>query len=452
MVNNLPTLPRTTTSSLDPVQGLIDYVLEIKPYHTKIMEVLVDYIHTDCINTKITEALDFCIGISVPGYNSRFSFSVVGVDPATKSFVVSGDVRYAIFSGQHVQLVRSIGNDGYYMVSSVVFNATLQQSTLIVTTSIPSNVIGGSIVDNVILFCPEGGMYASYVAPPSYVWCDGGFGTEFDSMLGFDGLASCSSVSEGFIDTTIREELSFNFELDFQDSIATANWENTDPRGFGIDPFGIVFDSEAPTNPLHFDIGVAYADNIGDLLHPLIIEHPPLGISNELVQSNAVSAAPTTESPSASVTDNISFAWGNIDQWFQFAVVYADAMLNTFTLAGDATGDIQPGQQIEIIGATSNVGIYTVALTGIVITGIYPNIYTTIPVIEPVPVSQTGGYVEPLGALPAGLVFADNVGTVVTETATGEVLTTAGSLIGSWDYPMWDVGGFDENLGTIIIL
>ena len=37
----------TNGTTLDPVQGLVDYVLEIKPYHTKVVEVLVEYIQTD---------------------------------------------------------------------------------------------------------------------------------------------------------------------------------------------------------------------------------------------------------------------------------------------------------------------------------------------------------------------------------------------------------------------
>jgi len=52
------------TNGIDPVSGLVNYVEEIKPYHTKVIEVLVEYIHTDCIDVTITE--DFQLALGVP--------------------------------------------------------------------------------------------------------------------------------------------------------------------------------------------------------------------------------------------------------------------------------------------------------------------------------------------------------------------------------------------------
>jgi hypothetical protein len=34
-------------SVIDPTEGLVQYVLAVKPYHTKILEVLVEYVYTD---------------------------------------------------------------------------------------------------------------------------------------------------------------------------------------------------------------------------------------------------------------------------------------------------------------------------------------------------------------------------------------------------------------------
>lgn len=51
-------------TQLDPVQGLVDYVEFVKPYHTKVLEVLVEYIHTDCIDVTITE--DFYLSLGMP--------------------------------------------------------------------------------------------------------------------------------------------------------------------------------------------------------------------------------------------------------------------------------------------------------------------------------------------------------------------------------------------------
>lgn len=38
-----------TLSVIDPTEGLVQYVQYIKPYHTKILEVLVEYVYTDPI-------------------------------------------------------------------------------------------------------------------------------------------------------------------------------------------------------------------------------------------------------------------------------------------------------------------------------------------------------------------------------------------------------------------
>jgi len=40
---------------LDPAAGLVDYVKEIKPYHTKILDVLVEYVFTEPVNVTIFE-------------------------------------------------------------------------------------------------------------------------------------------------------------------------------------------------------------------------------------------------------------------------------------------------------------------------------------------------------------------------------------------------------------
>ena len=58
--------------SIDPIQGLIDYVQDIKPYHTKVFETLVEYVYTDMINVKITDVADF---------GGDIVFSAINVSP-----------------------------------------------------------------------------------------------------------------------------------------------------------------------------------------------------------------------------------------------------------------------------------------------------------------------------------------------------------------------------------
>ena len=101
----MTTYLRTTSSSTiqqDPVQGLVDYVLDIKPYHTKIVEVLIEYIHTDPINVTIAE--DFKLGIDAemisitPAYDCGFGVVYDPAAPSTFYPIVSYDGTYNTFT------------------------------------------------------------------------------------------------------------------------------------------------------------------------------------------------------------------------------------------------------------------------------------------------------------------------------------------------------------------
>jgi hypothetical protein len=52
--------------AIDPIQGLIDYVNEVKPFHTKILEVAVAYSHNDDVDVTISEDLQLDLEIFWP--------------------------------------------------------------------------------------------------------------------------------------------------------------------------------------------------------------------------------------------------------------------------------------------------------------------------------------------------------------------------------------------------
>ena len=54
------------THTLDPIQGLIDYVEEIKPFHTKVLEVAVTYSQSDDIDVTFTEGFTVDITLLYP--------------------------------------------------------------------------------------------------------------------------------------------------------------------------------------------------------------------------------------------------------------------------------------------------------------------------------------------------------------------------------------------------
>ena len=53
----------TTLKILDPVQGLIDYTNDIKPYHSKVIEALIEYVGTESIEVTVLEEFEFEIGL-----------------------------------------------------------------------------------------------------------------------------------------------------------------------------------------------------------------------------------------------------------------------------------------------------------------------------------------------------------------------------------------------------
>lgn len=61
-------------STIDPVEGLVNYVLEIKPYHAKLVEVLIEYIYVDCVETTITE--EFFLDLGMPSHPEKWGWTV----------------------------------------------------------------------------------------------------------------------------------------------------------------------------------------------------------------------------------------------------------------------------------------------------------------------------------------------------------------------------------------
>lgn len=51
---------------IDPTQGLVDYVSSIKPYHTKVLDVLVEYVYSESIVATVTDNFNWEINLHTP--------------------------------------------------------------------------------------------------------------------------------------------------------------------------------------------------------------------------------------------------------------------------------------------------------------------------------------------------------------------------------------------------
>jgi hypothetical protein len=58
---------------IDPTQGFVEYVQATKPYHTKILDVLVEYVSVDALNVTITDAIAWEIQLSRPDFDVAYS-------------------------------------------------------------------------------------------------------------------------------------------------------------------------------------------------------------------------------------------------------------------------------------------------------------------------------------------------------------------------------------------
>lgn len=68
MTNLLQTLFR-----IDPTEGFIQYVETVKPYRSKILDVLVEYVYTDQVNARVTEKWQMEYVFSRPGVDTVYS-------------------------------------------------------------------------------------------------------------------------------------------------------------------------------------------------------------------------------------------------------------------------------------------------------------------------------------------------------------------------------------------
>lgn len=88
---------------LDPIQGLIDYVNDIKPYHSKVIEVMIEYVYDDVVNMRVDDAIQFTWGPSEAKLTVNSSGTLA---------VVSGDWTNAFLSFPETVSIKLIAPNG----------------------------------------------------------------------------------------------------------------------------------------------------------------------------------------------------------------------------------------------------------------------------------------------------------------------------------------------------
>jgi hypothetical protein len=152
--------------NIDPIQGLVDYVLDIKPYHSKIFETLVEYVYTDYINvsikdslrtdidsafednvdatileSSITEMLDFFSTAPTPP-----TFAVASTDVTNLSVNLSGNQTNSVSIGDILNISGSTSNDGNYDVVSVTYLSGTNETSITLNSLAGSNGTDGNVM------------------------------------------------------------------------------------------------------------------------------------------------------------------------------------------------------------------------------------------------------------------------------------------------------------------
>lgn len=137
----------------DPTTGFVDYVLTVKPYHTKILETLVEYVWTEQINVIVCDrdawvmdftrpnppvAYDCGYGIiwdAPPGFAST-AYQIIGVVTGSGgSWTILGDHTALFVPGTLFVVGRNIGGgNGWYLVAS---STLVSGNTVVTISSIP---------------------------------------------------------------------------------------------------------------------------------------------------------------------------------------------------------------------------------------------------------------------------------------------------------------------------
>lgn len=306
----------------DPIQGLVDYVLEVKPYHTKIIEVLIEYVHEDFINVDFVENLDMCVNMYVPDIDSQYSYPIVSVNTTNNSFFISGDKRLHLHVGQTMEVFNSTVNDNRYTITSLSYNGT--NTEVQVQETIPSSIADGIIVYRVIEYCPDGNLYSTYLAPENIQeMCAGGFGDIYDSYpTTYDvvnvNVAQQEVVISGNVQTAF--EIGNQFFLDY-----TTNVDDTTVVEQAYTISNVTVDTSDPVN-----------------ITSTIVTEQPIIVAG---------------SPAVSIDNAYVYP---LNPKYSIIGINQNSTTNTFTVSGNVSNIIYPGAAITVQYSDGNDGTYYV--------------------------------------------------------------------------------------------
>lgn len=343
---------------LDPVQGLVDYVLDVKPFHTKIVEVLVEYVYEEALATTVGDLLELDIGIQYPAtpvgeleclgaydtlpWDSDGTYPVVApnasipfeqypaINPGTNSMIFPGDVTRELKTGNTV-----------YIFSAVEDFTNVTPIADILTSASPS-LNAFTVAGNYTPFYTAGLQFVVYGT-------FGNDGTYTVDVAGstFDGFDTTIPVVEPILDPLVVGSIGLIETAGPHTGYYTIS--NTEFSNGSIDSWA------AAPDP--------FAIIKGDTAHTIVTFVEPVASIPALGLNQTYSAfLVNSELPIVGVLPYSNVGPTPNEGFSVEAVTGVDATLLTFTVDYDySSSNVSIGDKLRITRSAVNNGIYTIA-------------------------------------------------------------------------------------------
>lgn len=133
----------TSLFRIDPTEGLVQYVNAIKPYHSKVLDVLIEYIYTEKITAKVNDRWHWDITLARPKSDIEYSCGYgLAWDPVrTPESNPSANIISAQSSIKLAAVVRSFADTTLVTISQVGFSLVSGTKVTVSTTgTLPASV------------------------------------------------------------------------------------------------------------------------------------------------------------------------------------------------------------------------------------------------------------------------------------------------------------------------
>ncbi len=129
----------------------------------------------------------------------------------------------------------------------------------------------------------------------------------------------------------------------------------------------------------------------------------------------------------------------DISQWYQYKLISTDPATNSIYLYGNATSNIQTGNEIRLLGTQSSDGVYTV-----VSSPVYDStLNLTEIVVNSITNFENKGFVEPARSYQIHVFYTDSINSVINDVIE-PIVPTTGRTVEGFGSSNFDIDDFDS--------